>query len=403
MKKRKVIILVSVIVLLAAAVWFYFWKGQKDTKIEWVTTKVEKGDIQNLITATGTVNAVKTVLVGTQVSGVISKVNVDFNDIVKKGQILAVLDTRTLQVSLSQANANLAKDQATLEQQQAELDREKTLLDKGLVTQSEYDLMLSNFKTAEATIRAAQGDISKANINLNLATIRSPIDGIVISRQVELGQTVAASLSTPTLFTIANDLSKMQLQANVDEADISQVNTGQPVFFKVDAYPDQSFDGTVQQMRLQPISTNNVVSYAVMIDAPNDDLKLLPGMNANISIIVKEIKGVIKIPVSALNFFPPKAYTEIDSIAVLHEKDSLASIGKSLVFVLNNGILTPVPISTGMSDGIKIEVKDGDIDTKSQLVVNVKQNGVTGAPQTKGLIQTPQRTNPRGGNTGRPQ
>ncbi|MBS1493452.1 MAG: efflux RND transporter periplasmic adaptor subunit [Bacteroidetes bacterium] len=392
MNRKKLITIIIIVVVLAAGVTeYFFYKGKQDTKIDWVTARVEKGDVQILVTATGTVNAVQTVLIGTQVSGVISKINVDFNSVVKKGQVLAVLDTRNLQVALDQSRANLTKVQAQLEQAKSEMDRNKILVDKGLVTPSDYDLLTANYKVAQTTVASAQGDVSKAETNLELATIKSPIDGVVISRAVDVGQTVAASLSTPTLFTVANDLRKMQLQANVDEADIGQIETGQSVFFKVDAYPDVTFTGVVQQLRMSPITVNNVVSYAVMIDAPNDELKLLPGMNADISIITKEAKNVIKIPMAALNFSPPKLPNVMDSVTVLKLKDSLATWNKSLVFVLNEGNISPVFIKTGLSDGIKIEVTEGDLAPKSLVVTGVKQNGVTTNAQTKGLITTPQR------------
>jgi HlyD family secretion protein len=392
MKKRTIIIVISIIFVIAATGTGYtIWKNQKDTKIDWVTVKPSKGDIQILVTATGTVNAVKTVLVGTQVSGVISKIFVDYNDVVKAGQVIAILDTRSLQVSLDEAKANLSKAQVQLDQIKATYDRNEVLYEKGLISKNDFDLQLANYKTAENTVQAAEGELSKARINLNLATIVAPISGIVISRNVDVGQTVAASFTTPTLFTIANDLKKMQLQANVDEADIGQIKNGQSVFFSVDAYPDVTFTGVVDQIRLQPITTNNVVSYAVMIEAPNDDLKLVPGMNANISIIVQESKDVIKIPVSTLYFSPGQSQKGIDSVTIQKQRDSLGTLGQSLVFVLNNGSITPVAIQTGLSDGIKIEVKNGELTTQSQLVTGIKQNGVI-VPQSKGLIQTPQRT-----------
>lgn len=391
MRKRKIIITISVIVILVAAFVLYsFWKGSKNTEISWITVQPEKGDIQNLVTATGTVNALKTVQVGTQVSGVISKIFVDFNDVVKQGQVIALLDTRTLKVSLDEAKSNLAKAQAQLEQVKSDYERNKILYEKNLIDSSDFGLQLSNYKAAQNTVDAAEGEVSKALINLDLATITAPISGVIISRNVDVGQTVAASFTTPTLFTIGNDLKKMQLQANVDEADIGLIQLDQRVFFTVDAYPDQSFNGVVQQLRMQPMTTNNVVSYAVMIGAPNEDLKLLPGMNANINIVVKEVKDVIKIPISALNFSPGHLQKGLDSIAVQKQRDSLASLGQAMVFVLNNGNLAPIVIQTGLSDGIKIEVKSGDLTPQSQLVVGVKQNGVI-VPQSKGLIQTPSR------------
>ena len=213
MKKRKTIIIISAAVIIAAAaIWYFGFKGKQDAKIDWVTARVEKGDVQILVTATGTVNAVQTVLVGTQVSGVISKINVDFNSVVKKGQVLAVLDTRNLQVALDQSRANFTKAEAQLDQAKSEMERNKILLDKGLLPASDYDLLVANYKVAQTTLASSTGDVSKAETNLELATIKSPIDGVVISRAVDVGQTVAASLSTPTLFTVANDLKKMQLR-----------------------------------------------------------------------------------------------------------------------------------------------------------------------------------------------
>jgi HlyD family secretion protein len=391
MKKRTIIIVISIFVVLVVTVMAYsIWNGQKDTKISLTTVRPEVGDVRILVTATGTVNAIKTVLVGTQVSGVISKIYVDFNDVVKEGQVIALLDTRSLQVSLDEAKANLSKSQSQLDQVKAEYERNQILFDEQLITTSSFDILLSNYKTAQNTVQTADGELSQAKINLNFATIVAPISGVIISRNVDVGQTVAASFSTPTLFTIANDLKKMQLQANVDEADIGLIINGQQVFFIVDAYPDMSFTGIVQQVRMQPITTNNVVSYAVMIDAPNDDLKLLPGMNADISIVVNEAKNVIKIPISALYFSPGQLQKGLDSVVIQKQRDSLGTLGQSLVFISSNGNLTPVIIQTGLSDGVKIEVKSGALTPKSDLVVGIKQNGVV-VPQSKGLIQTPQR------------
>jgi HlyD family secretion protein len=393
LKKRTIIILISVFVFAAASFAAYkIWKNKQDKKIEWSTVKPELGDIQILVTATGTVNAVKTVLVGTQVSGVISKIFVDYNDVVKAGQVIALLDTRSLKVSLDVASANLSKARTQLVQLKSEFERNQILFEKQLIPASEYDIQLSNYKVAQNTVQVAEGDLSKANINLNLATITAPISGVIISRNVDVGQTVAASFSTPTLFTIANDLKKMQLQANVDEADIGQVQIGQDVFFNVDAYPEETFTGNVQQLRMQPITLNNVVSYAVMIEAPNDELKLLPGMNANISIIVQKRTDIIRIPVSSLSFSPPQSsQKEIDSILIMKERDSLSNIGKSLVFILSNSLLIPVEIQLGLSDGIKVEVKSGELTINSELVLGVKGSGAL-SPKSKGLIQTPSKT-----------
>ena len=397
MKKRSIIIFLSVVVILALVIAGYFiWKGKKEIKYTWNTVHPETGDIQIVVTSTGTLNAEKTVLVGTQVSGVISKIFVDYNDVVKAGQVIAVLDTRSLNVALNSAKANLSKAVSQLEQVKAEYNRSKELFDKQLLSQSDFDVQVSNYQVALENVKVAEGDVSKARIDLNFATIVAPISGVIVSRNVDVGQTVAASFTTPTLFTIANDLKKMQLQANVDEADIGQIKIGQPVSFNVDAYPEETFKGVVQQIRLQPITLNNVVSYAVMIEAPNEELKLLPGMNANISIVVEEKNGVIKIPIPALNFSPPKnAQKELDSILVKKQRDSLSSVGKSLVFVLEDGLLKPVEIQTGLSDGIYAELISGIINSQSQLILGIKGSG-TITPQAKGLFQTPSRK-PSGG------
>lgn len=231
MKKRNVIIVITIIVVLAATATVYsIWKNQKNTDVSWITVQPEIGDIQNLVTATGTVNALKTVLVGTQVSGVISKIFVDFNDVVKQGQVIALLDTRNLKVSLDEAKANLLKSQAQLDQIRAEYERDSILYDEKLIASTDFDLQTSNYKAAVNTVQTAQGEVSRAKINLDLATITAPISGVIISRNVDVGQTVAASFSTPTLFAIANDLKKMQLQANVDEADIGLISKGQEAF-----------------------------------------------------------------------------------------------------------------------------------------------------------------------------
>jgi len=391
MKKRTVIIVVSAFIVLVASVTAYaIWYGEKKDDVSWNTVQPVSGDIQTLVTATGTVNAVKTVLVGTQVSGVISKIYVDFNDIVKEGQVIARLDTRGLQVSLNEAAANLSKAESQLDQVNGEYDRDAVLYEKGLISKSDFDLSLSYSKSAEDNVTIAQNELSKTRINLNFATIVTPISGVIISRNVDVGQTVAASFTTPTLFTIANDLKKMQLQANVDEADISQVKIGQSVYFKVDAYPDESFSGTVQQLRMQPITLNNVVSYAVMIDAPNDNLMLLPGMNSNISIVVKEIKNILKIPVTALKFIPPKSYSEQqDSLGIKRERDSLITAGKSLVFILENGLLKRIIIETGLSDGIYIEITKGELSVQSVLVTGVRSNDADS--KSNGLLQGPKK------------
>jgi HlyD family secretion protein len=281
-------------------------KGKKTYTYE--TALVKKGSIINTITATGTVEADTTVLIGTQVSGVIKKIYVDFNSHVKRGQLLAELDKTPLQTQVQQAQASLDDSKSEVEFQTATYERYKALIDKKLVAQADYDQVKYSYDKARANLKTAQAGYDKAIVNLNYATIYSPIAGVILNRAVDQGQTVAASFSTPNLFTIGNDLTEMQVQANVDEADIGQVKTNQPVNFTVDAYPNESFKGSVRQIRLQPVVTSNVVTYTVIVNAPNPDLKLMPGMTANITVLVQKIDSVMTIPGKALRFTPDAAF-----------------------------------------------------------------------------------------------
>ena len=277
-------------------------KGDKAYTFE--TVVVKKGSIINTITATGTIQADTTVLIGTQVSGVIKKIYVDFNSHVKKGQLLAELDKTPLQTQVQQAQASLDDSKSEVEYQKASYERFKALLDKKLVAQADYDQVKYSYNKALANLKTAQAGYDKAIVNLNYASIYSPIVGVILNRAVDQGQTVAASFSTPNLFTIGNDLTMMQVQANVDEADIGQLQKGQPVSFTVDAYPTESFKGDVRQIRLQPVVTSNVVTYTVIVNAPNPEFKLMPGMTANITVLVQKIDSVLTVPGKALRFTP---------------------------------------------------------------------------------------------------
>lgn len=272
------------------------------------TAVVKKGSIVNTITATGTVEADTTVLIGTQVSGVIKKIYVDFNSHVRKGQLLAELDKTPLQTQVQQAQAALDDSKSEVEFQSATYERYKALLDKKLVAQADYDQVKYSYDKARANLKTAQAGFDKAMVNLNYASIYSPIVGVVLNRAVDQGQTVAASFSTPNLFTIGNDLTQMMVQANIDEADIGQVKKGQPVSFTVDAYPTETFTGDVRQVRLQPVVTSNVVTYTVIVNAPNPELKLMPGMTANITVLVQKLDSVLTIPGKALRFTPDAAW-----------------------------------------------------------------------------------------------
>jgi HlyD family secretion protein len=294
---------------LAAGAYFIFRKSDK-TAVEWKTARVERGDVTVTVTATGTLNALTTVQVGTQVSGTINRILVDFNSQVKQGQVIALLDTTYLSAAVEDASASLERNEIQVNQTKREFDRIKILFDEKVVAQADYDQALSAYETAVSSTRSAKANLNRAKINLKYATITAPISGVIVSRAVDVGQTVAASFNTPTLFTIANDLTKMQLQASIDEADIGKIKVDQEVSFTVDAFENQIFNGTVQQIRLQPTVLNNVVNYTVIIDVPNPDMKLLPGMTANITIKIAEAVGVLKVPASALRFRPPQEYID---------------------------------------------------------------------------------------------
>jgi HlyD family secretion protein len=282
--------------------------SKKDKSYVYETAVVKKGSIINTITATGTVQADTTVLIGTQVSGVIKKIYVDFNSHVKKGQLLAELDKTPLQTQVQQAQASLDDSKSEVAFQSATYERYKALLDKKLVAQADYDQVKYSYDKAMANLKTAQAGYDKAIVNLNYASIHSPIVGVVLNRAVDQGQTVAASFSTPNLFTIGNDLTQMQVQANVDEADIGLLKTAQPVDFTVDAFPNETFKGTVRQIRLQPVVTSNVVTYTVIVNAPNPEMKLMPGMTANITVLVQKLDSVLIVPGKALRFTPNAAF-----------------------------------------------------------------------------------------------
>ena len=391
--------------------------------MEWRTVPIEKGDLNVEVTASGTANPHFLVQVGTQVSGTIARILVDFNSHVQKGQLIALLDTTFLHAAVEDAKASLRKVQAqeTLTRRNAE--RTKQLFDKGLAAQADLDQATADYESAKAAISSAQSTLDRATINLAYAFIVSPITGVVVNRNVDMGQTVAASFSTPTLFTIADDLSKMQLQASIDEADIGQVKIGQTAQFTVDAYPDRKFIGTVTQLRLQPSTVQNVVTYTVMIDFNNPDLAIMPGMTANITVAVQQARDVLKVPLAALKFKPERTVhgangksavqdtpssgknaprISIDSKAngaghrawagrdSIHRKtvpgDSMKSVGQKdqgRIFILENGKLKRVPIKTGLSNGGYVAV-EGEIQAGQLVVVGtINQNNKTSStPQS---------------------
>ena len=383
----KIWIAVLVIVIVAVATWAMSG-GKKEEDINFKEEKVALKTLQNSVTATGTIEAVTSVTVGTQVSGIVNKLYVDYNSQVKKGQVIAELDKTNLLSELNTAKANLASAQSSLNYQAANMERYRTLYKKGLVSADEYENALLTYRQAKEQVASSKENVQRAQTNLGYATITSPIDGTVISKSVEEGQTVAASFYTPELFTIAKDLTNMQVVANVDEADIGGVKEGDRVTFTVDAYPDDTFEGTVKQVRLEATTTNNVVTYEVVISAPNADLKLKPGLTANVTIYTQERSGVLAVANKALRFTPTKETVGKD-MKIVDCK------GKNKVWTLNGNTLTAHPVTIGQSDGINTEItkglKQGD-KIVTEIVVNVPEE--EDAPQqSQGLISGP---GPRG-------
>jgi HlyD family secretion protein len=309
MMKKKMLIIIAVASIIGIAALLALKPfSKKEAVVAFNTVKVEKGDISNTVTATGTIQALKTVNVGTQVSGIILHIYVDFNDHVKQGQLLAKLDETPLRTQLDQSQSAVDQAQSQLHFEEATYNRLKVLYDKKLIAQNDYDQALYNYENSKASLANAKSGLDRAKVNLQYATITSPIDGVVLNRAIEEGQTVAASFSTPTLFTIVNDLTQMEVQTSVDEADIGKVKNGQRVQFTVDAYSDLKFEGTVSQVRLQPVTTNNVVTYVVILNAPNPDKKLMPGMTASATIYVEEKTNTLLLSGKALRFTPDQAY-----------------------------------------------------------------------------------------------
>ena len=388
LKISKIWIALLVVVIVAVAAWALSG-GKKEEEINFKEEAVGLQTLQNSVTATGTIEAVTSVTVGTQVSGIVNKLYVDYNSQVKKGQVIAELDKTNLLSELNTAKANLESAQSSLNYQSANLNRYQTLYKKGLVAADDYENALLTYRQAKEQVAIAKESVQKAQTNLGYATITSPIDGTVISKSVEEGQTVAASFSTPELFTIAKDLTNMQVIADVDEADIGGVKEGNRVTFTVDAYPDDTFEGTVKQVRLEATTTNNVVTYEVVISAPNADLKLKPGLTANVTIMTQERSGVLAVANKALRFTPTKETVGKD-IKIVDCK------GKNKVWTLNGKTLTAHPVTIGQSDGIHTEVIKGVKKGQkivTEIVVNQPEDEDGDNQQSQGLISGP---GPRG-------
>jgi HlyD family secretion protein len=403
---KKVFVLIPVLLLIILAFLFFRGKGKK-SEAKYLTAEVQKGDITIIVTATGALEAVTTVQVGSQISGTISALYADFNDRVKKGQVLAQLDPTFLKAQVAQAQADLEKATASVKLSSKESERSLSLYQKNMISESEKDLALTNYELAVAQEKSAQANLDRAKTNLDYSIITSPIDGVVISRDVDVGQTVAASLSAPTLFTIANDLTRMQVNTSIDEADIGKIQEGQDALFTVDAYPDQSFKGTVKQIRLSPEIVQNVVSYDVIIEVSNPKLLLKPGMTANVTILVDQRENVLKVPSGAFRFRPEKSSSErkesnpmarnlpsSDTSAVKSSPSDFKKVGQNVLWILNNqGMPEPVPVQIGISDGASTQIISDKLKEGDKIVTG--QKGVV--PSSNNQQVNPFTPNFRGG------
>jgi HlyD family secretion protein len=388
MKKYRILIFSLLGLLAIGGFYLLFFRNSGKTVTTYTTASVRIASISNTVTATGTVEPLKQVEVGTQVSGVIKKIYVDYNSIVKKGQLLAELDKTPLLAQLASSKADLESAASSLTFQEANFKRINELFEKKAVSETDYESALYQYSNAKANFAKMSSEVNKAKTNLGYTMIYSPIDGVVLSRAVDEGQTVAASFSTPTLFTIAQDLTKMQVVANVDEADIGQLEEGQKVTFTVDAYPDDNFTGTVKQVRLLAVTNSNVVTYSVVIDAPNPRLKLKPGLTASIIAYTKEATNVLTLPAKALRFTPdstmlalyrnklnkqaPAPTASLGTSDLRKEITAKDPIIKKLIWVKTGDSIQPRYVTTGLSDETNVEIKSGLKDGEL-VVVSMEQ------------------------------
>lgn len=368
MNKKKWMLIVACVVVLAAIVYALMGGKKEAPVMDYETARVEKATIGNSVTATGTIEPVTKVEVGTQVSGIIDKIYVDYNSVVHKGQIIAELDKTNLMSELNSAKSSLAGAKSDLDYQRANYKRIRALYDKELVSGNEYDTALLSLRQAESTYAQRKEAVSKAQTNLGYAIITSPIDGIIISKAVEEGQTVAASYSTPTLFTIAQDLTDMRVIADVDEADIGEVEVGQRVSFTVDAYPGETFEGKVTQVRLEATTESNVVTYEVVISASNKDLKLKPGLTANVTIFTLERNNIVSVPTKALRFTPTKE--------MLNPGEKIEDCqGAHKVWVREGKTLKAYAVKTGITNGTRTQIVSG-VKEGAEVIVEMKAASV---------------------------
>ena len=357
---------VGAVVIVALVIWMCSG-GKREETVEFETAKAERQDIHTTITATGTIEPVTSVTVGTQVSGIVSKLYVDYNSVVKKGQVIAELDKTNLTSELNRAKADLSSAESTLAYETANFKRYQTLFDKGLVSANDYESAKLSYEKARQTAASSRENVQKAQTNLGYATITSPIDGVVLSKAVEEGQTVAASFNTPELFNIAQDLTDMRVIADIDEADIGGVKEGQRVTFTVDAFPDDKFEGQVTQVRQEATTTSNVVTYEVVVSAPNKDLKLKPGLTANVTIYTLEKNGVLAVPAKALRFTPNEA--------LLKNGQQIEDLEVPMkVWTLEGNTFKAHKVEVGTTNGMLTEIVSG-INEGTDVLVDFKISG----------------------------
>ncbi len=373
---------------------YVFFTGERKAPVRYRTAVVERGSVVSIVSATGTINPVVSVQVGTQVSGMIKSLHADFNSRVKAGDIVAVIDPEPFKArrdqaasNLEMARANVARAKTDSAQRQRELARVRSLVDQNFVSQNDVDVAVTNaqgadaqVRVAEAQVRQADAAVNSAELELKYTTIRSPVDGIVVARNIEVGQTVAASFATPNLFLIALDLTKMQVDTNVSESDIGGIGEGKDATFSVDAYPGVRFSGSIRQVRLAPINVQNVVTYNVVVAVDNQDLRLKPGMTANVSIVVAQKEQVLKVPNAALRFSPPKSdRVEGGAVGKSAKAEGRSASGsaesgspsRKVWMQDESGELTSVPVQTGISDGVATEIVGGSLDEQDLVIVGL--------------------------------
>jgi HlyD family secretion protein len=384
--KKKIIFAIVIVGIIVAGIAVAGLLSPRKDSIQLKTEKIGRATISNTVTATGTLEAMVTVEVGTQVSGQINRVYVDYNSVVKKGQLIAQLDTQALKSTLEQSKATLDQAQAEYEYQQANYERYSQLISKKLIAQKDFDEVNYSYKSSIASLNSARASYEKNKTNLDYAYIYSPIDGIILERDVEEGETVAASFSTPTLFTIAGDLTQMEIEADVDEADIGQLRVGQRVEFTVDAFPGKTFDGEVTEIRLMAVEESNVITYTVVINAPNPEQILMPGMTANVVFYVTEKKDIVVVPNRAFDFSPDvptlMAYQEANpqvKVTMPSPAPEVQSDSGKTVWIKKPDAVYPQTVITGETDEINYEVISG-IQEGEEIIISMSSVSAKGKP-----------------------